>query len=201
MDQVKIGKFIQASRNELGLTQRDVAERLNISDKTVSKWETGKGLPEVSLMMPLCEIFGISVNELLSGERLDELQYQKRAEENFMGLITERQESKKKIVLASIVALSSIISGVTIILLSGLCEMETWVRIVLIGIATLVISSAIAVACVLDRDAGVFECTECGERFVPDMKSYIMAPHTLTKRKLKCPACGRKSYCKKRLSR
>ena len=71
MDQLKIGRFIQTVRKELKFTQREVAERLHISDKTVSKWETGNGLPEVSLMLPLCGMLGISVHELLSGERLD----------------------------------------------------------------------------------------------------------------------------------
>ncbi len=72
MDQIKTGQFIKTIRKEKNLTQREVAERLSISEKTVSKWETGNGLPEVGLMLPLCELLGISVNELLSGERLDE---------------------------------------------------------------------------------------------------------------------------------
>ena len=71
MDQIKTGKFIAERRRAKHLTQRELAEKLLVSDKTVSKWETGKGLPEVSLMMPLCEILGINVNELLSGELID----------------------------------------------------------------------------------------------------------------------------------
>ena len=67
MDQMRIGKFIAESRKALGLTQRQLAYTLDISDKTVSKWECGKGLPEVSLMLPLCRTLGISVNEMLSG--------------------------------------------------------------------------------------------------------------------------------------
>ncbi len=69
MDQVKIGKFISQMRKEKGLTQKQLGEELLISDKTVSKWETGKGMPEVSLMLPLCEKLGINVNELLTGKR------------------------------------------------------------------------------------------------------------------------------------
>ena len=72
MDQVKIGQFIKTMRKEKNFTQREVAERLNISEKTVSKWETGNGLPDINLMLPLCKLLEISVNELLSGERLDE---------------------------------------------------------------------------------------------------------------------------------
>lgn len=98
MDQVKIGKFIKVTRKEKLFTQREVADRLNISEKTVSKWETGRGLPEVSFMLPLCELLGITVNELLSGERLDEKQYYKRAEKNLM---TETTDSKAKNLLVS----------------------------------------------------------------------------------------------------
>ena len=71
MNQIIIGKFIATSRKAKGLTQKQLADILSISDKTVSKWERGSGLPEVSLMLPLCKALGINVNELLSGERLD----------------------------------------------------------------------------------------------------------------------------------
>ncbi len=87
MDQIKSGRFLAACRKEKDLTQRQLAELLHVSDKTVSKWETGKGLPEAQLMLPLCEALGISVNELLSGERLTETEYQRKAEENMVNLI------------------------------------------------------------------------------------------------------------------
>ena len=99
MDQVKIGQFIKAMRKEKNLTQREVAEKLNISEKTVSKWETGNGLPEVGLMLPLCKLLEISVNELLSGARLDEKLYFEKAEQNIMSLIQERQRQKRKLLL------------------------------------------------------------------------------------------------------
>lgn len=90
MDQIKIGKFIADTRKERNITQRQLADALHISDKTVSKWERGKGLPEVSLMLPLCEELGISVNDLLTGERVTEADYQKKAEENMMDLMKEK---------------------------------------------------------------------------------------------------------------
>ena len=96
MDQIKIGAFIAALRKEQGLTQRQLAEELNISDKTVSKWETGKGLPEVSLMLPLCERLGISVNELLSGERLEQENYEQKAEENMLNLMIDNKKKELK---------------------------------------------------------------------------------------------------------
>lgn len=201
MDQVKIGKFIQEMRKEKSLTQRELSEKLNISDKTVSKWETGNGLPEVSLMLPLCELLGISVNELLSGERLDEKLYHEKAEENIMDLLKEKAEAKKKIILSMLVALSALIACVTLVVIAGLLEMEVWLRVLLIVIALIILVISIGVACVLDKEAGVFECPHCGERFVPTMKAYVMAPHSITRRWLKCPHCGKRSYCKKRLTK
>ena len=201
MDQVKTGRFIKACRKEKNLTQREVSERLNISEKTVSKWETGNGLPEVGLMLPLCELLEISVNELLSGERLDEKKYFEKAEQNIMSLIQEKAEAKKKLIIAVIVAFAMLAAGLTIILLSGLLEMELWLKIVLIVVGCATILVGVGVACVLERDAGVYECKHCGERFVPTMTAYLFAPHTPTTRRLKCPKCGKKSYCKKRLSK
>lgn len=201
MDQIKIGRFIAAIRKEQNFTQRQLAEKLNISDKTVSKWECGNGLPEVSLMLPLCDALKINVNELLSGERLSDDNYHEKAEENVMDLIREKEESKKKIILSAMVAGLTIIAALPMFIISGMLEMETWLRFLLIGIGLFVIIMGIIIACILDRDAGTFECQKCGTRFTPDMKSYIMGAHTITKRHLKCPHCGESSYCKHRLSK
>lgn len=196
MDQVKTGKFIAQMRNEQGLTQSQLADKLFISNKTISKWETGKGLPEVSLMLPLCEILGINVNELLTGEKIPIAEYKEKAEENMMNLVHEAQESRKKIIISAVVALSSVLSAVPLVVVAGMFEMPVAARIVLITIAVVVFIIGVAVACILDRDAGAFECSKCQTRFVPTMSAYINGAHTITKRKLKCPNCGCKSYCK-----
>ena len=87
-DQAKIGKFIAECRKKKGLTQKDLAEQLGISDKTVSKWETGHGMPDVSVISELCEILSVSSNELLAGEQLDSAEsFSKKAEENIMELM------------------------------------------------------------------------------------------------------------------
>lgn len=93
MDQIKIGKFISKKRKEKSLTQQELADLIGVSNKTISKWECGKGMPEVSLMLPLCEKLEISVNELLSGESLDS-SYKEKAEENLVGLIKQNQTDK-----------------------------------------------------------------------------------------------------------
>lgn len=200
MEQMKIGRFIAQSRKELGWTQRQLADSLQISDKTVSKWETGRGLPEVALMMPLCQALGISVNELLSGERFAESEFKERTERVIMDLVREREENKKKVVLAVASTVVTIVSSLTIILVAGLLQMEQWQRSLLIGIGLAVMVGGLFVAAALEWDAGTFECKHCQHRFVPTMGAYIMGMHTLTTRHLRCPKCGKKSWCKRRLS-
>lgn len=196
MDQIKTGKFIAQMRKEQGLTQGQLADKLFISNKTISKWETGKGLPEVSLMLPLCEILDINVNELLTGERIPISEYKEMAEENMMNLVQEAQESRKKIILSAVVAFSAILSAVPLVVVSGMFKMHISARISLIAIALIVIVIGIVVACILDRDAGAFECSKCHTRFTPTMSAYVNGAHTIIKRKLKCPNCGCKSYCR-----
>ena len=125
MDQMKIGRFIADERKRKGYTQKQLSEKLEISDKTISKWERGNGFPEVSLLLPLCNELEITVNELLSGERVSEEDYLKKAEENMVNLVREAQESKKKIILSAMAAGLTIIAAVPLFLLSGMLAMET----------------------------------------------------------------------------
>ena len=200
MDQIRIGKFIAVMRKEKNLTQRQLAETIGISDKTVSKWETGNGMPDVSLMMPLCDALNITVNELLSGERLDDTQYKKKAEENIMELMKEKKESKIKIALSIICFVVTVAPSIALIMVASYFDLETWLRGVLIAIAAVAIIGGLAVIGLLDWSAGTYECPHCGKRFVPTFKQYFLGPHTLTKRSLKCPHCGKRSYCNRRLT-
>ena len=111
MDQIKIGRFIADERKRKGYTQKQLSEKLGISDKTISKWERGNGFPEVSLLLPLCYELEITVNELLSGERVSEEDYRKKAEVNMVNLVREAQESKKKIILSAMVATLTIVAA------------------------------------------------------------------------------------------
>ncbi len=201
MDQIKIGRFIADERKRKEYTQKQLSERLGISDKTISKWERGNGFPEVSLLLPLCAALEITVNELLSGERVSEEEYRRKAEENMVNLVKEAQESKKKIILSAMVAGLTLIAAIPLFLLAGALALETWLRILLIVTGAVVVFGGIAIACILDIEAGAYACPECHHRFVPDMKSYLMGPHAITKRKLVCPYCGARRYCKKVLTK
>ena len=115
MDQVKIGLFIAELRKGQEMTQRQLAERIGVSDKTISKWECGNGLPELSTIPELCSVLGINMNELLSGERLAEEVYPKKAEENMMTLMRETVEQKKKNRHSMVVMVGYLTCGIIII--------------------------------------------------------------------------------------
>ena len=114
MNQELTGKFIAQLRKEKNLTQKELADKLGISDKTVSKWETGNGMPDVSLLQPLCKELSVNLNELLSGEKLSEESYSGKAEENMMSLARDIQEGRKNKKKVGIIGL---ISGVLAFLL------------------------------------------------------------------------------------
>lgn len=199
MDQIKIGKFIADTRKEKNMTQKQLADALSISDKTVSKWECGKGLPEVSLMLPLCEELKITVNDLLTGERVSEIEYQKKAEENMMNLMKENEENKKRIMLSVICGIITVIAVCSLIVIASYIKMPTIARIALIVIAVATAVAGIGAAAVLDVKAGYYECPHCKALFVPTMNEYVKGYHTLTKRKLTCHECGKTGMCKHRI--
>lgn len=197
MDQAKTGKFIKEMRKERGLTQRQLAEKLNISEKTVSKWETGNGLPDTGLMLPLCEALNITVNELLSAERLNEMQYFDRAEENLAAFLQDRVSGTTKSVVAMVSFVAVMLSATGLIVVcAGYADIPTWLRIVLIVAAFLAIFSFTALVCVLGASSEIFECPRCGKKFSVSLAAYIFGMHTTSKRKLKCPHCGKTSWCR-----
>lgn len=193
MDTIKIGQFIKSLRKENSLTQREVAERLNISEKTISKWETGKGMPEISLLLPLCKLFGISINELLSGERIDEEQYVEKAEEN-MACLVDRTTPRKKIIITTISCILVLLSSLALVLISVISIAQIWIKFVVIGIALIVVFADISVILLVAVSTEIYKCEKCGEKFIPTLTAYLLALHTFKKRYLKCPHCGKKSW-------
>lgn len=201
MDQIRIGKFIAESRKSMNLTQRQLADALSISDKTISKWECGKGLPEVSLMLPLCAALDITVNDLLSGEKVSSTDYQKKAEGNMINLMKENEENRKRMALSIITGVITIIAVCALIIIASFIDLPTIVRIILIVFSIAVGVAGIAAAAMLDIKAGYFECPYCKELFVPSMDEYVKGYHTFTKRRLTCPKCGKTGMCKHRVTR
>ena len=196
MDQTTTGQFIKNMRKECGLTQREVAEKLNISEKTVSKWETGKGLPDVGLMLPLCKILKISVNELLSGQKLDDKGYVERAEENIAALLSDKCSTRIKFTFGLISFLLTLASTIILVMIAGFGEMQAWLRVLIVAAAILTIIANVIFMCIFGASTEIFECPECSAKFAPTLSAYIAGPHTLRKRKLRCPRCGKKSWCR-----
>ena len=201
MNQIKTGKFIAETRKAQGLTQKQLADILEISDKTVSKWECGKGLPEVSLMLPLCSALNITVNDLLSGERVSKIEYINKAEENMMNLIKENEENKKRMALAIICGKIPVIAVCSLTVIASYIEMPTIARIALILFAAATAIAGIGAAAMLEIKAGYYECPHCKALFVPTMNEYVKGYHTLTKRKLTCHECGKSGMCRHRVVR
>ena len=202
MDQVKIGKFIAECRKDKKLTQADLAEKLNITDRAVSKWETGNGMPDSSIMLELCNILGISVNELLSGEVINMEDYDKKAEENLLELKRREEESNKKLLFFENVIGYGCVISYLIMLFAG-CFATTNViwRIILILGAFVLLLIGVSFALKIETEAGYYECQNCHHRYVPSYKSVYFAMHIGRTRYLKCPECNRRTWNKKVLTK
>lgn len=203
MDVIKTGQFIAQLRKDKGLTQRQLAEELFISDKTVSKWETGKGMPDVSVMLPLCEVLDISVNELLSGERLAEEEYKAKAEENIVDLMLERKKNIGRTVSAFIVfCATGLAVGMTaaVVIKSGL---DTRTNAYLIGSAVITLVIGITLGISIDIKTGYYECSECHTVFTPDSSTYLKGSLTVTpfSAHFRCPCCNKITRCKRRFTK
>lgn len=120
MNQTEIGKFIAKCRKEKKLTQAQLAEKLNITDRAVSKWETGKSMPDSSIMLELCQILGITVNELLSGEEIDMESYEKKADENLIALKRKDENNMTKNVIISILFSVTLLIGIMVCLICNI---------------------------------------------------------------------------------
>ena len=202
MDQVKIGKFIAECRKNKKFTQADLAEKLNITDRAVSKWETGNGMPDSSIMLELCNILGISVNELLSGEVINMEDYDKKAEENLLELKRREEESNKKLLFFENVIGYGCVISYLIMLFAG-CFATTNViwRIILILGAFVLLLIGVSFALKIETEAGYYECQNCHHRYVPSYRSVYFAMHLGRTRYLKCPECNRRTWNKKVLTK
>lgn len=200
MDQEKIGKFIASCRKEMGYTQAQLAEKLDITDRSVSKWERGKSLPDASLMLELCEILHITVNELLTGQRLNKETYQIKAEENLLMMheMEEKQNFKIIKMYRNLSWLLLILFVTCILVGSYISEIgNPLVGSIVIGISVVCIFVFCFYGIHIEQSTGYYECSKCQETFVPNFKATFMAPHKGLTRYLRCPNCGRFNWCKK----
>ena len=198
MDQTKIGKFIAECRKNKNLTQMQLAEKLNITDRAVSKWENGRTLPDASIMLQLCEILGITVNDLLCGELVAMDNYNKELEKNLLNAIKQKQESDRQLLkLEVVIGILSCIVLFVPVLLGALLPMEEWLRIIVVFSGFIPAIIGFCYATKIEQTAGYYECKECGHRYVPTFKAVLNAAHMGRTRYMRCPKCNKKSWQKK----
>ena len=202
MDQVKIGKFIAECRKNKKLTQFQLAEKLNITDRAISKWETGKGMPDSSIMLELCNELDISVNELLSGEVIKMENYNKKAEENLLEMAKKEETQNKKMMMYEWVigGISSVTFLVLMFTLSFAVE-NNIVKVILFILAFLVLIVGISFALKIETETGYYECKNCHNKYIPKYSQVYFAMHYGTTRYLKCPKCNKRSWNKKVLTK
>ncbi len=202
MDQVKIGRFIAECRKKENLTQMQLAEKLNITDRAVSKWETGKSLPDSSIMLELCSVLKITVNDLLSGEIITMDNYNKEMENKLLEMVKQKEESDKRLLMLEWVigVLSFIILFVPIVVAAYL-PMEEWQKLVVVFSGFIPGFIGLFFAMKIEQIAGYYECKHCKHRYVPTFKAVNLAMHIGRTRYMKCPKCNKWSWQKKVISK
>ena len=202
MDQIKIGKFIASCRKEQGMTQAVLAEKLGISDRAVSKWETGKSMPDAGIMLELCDFLNINVNELLSGEKIVAESYDKKAEENMFSMKREIDEKNRQLPgIEILMGVPAILSGFALCDVAAYVNMPNALSIGLIAFALVMILAVSFIAVNIEQKTGYYECLKCNNRHVPTYLQTLLAPHMGRTRYMKCPLCGKWSYQKKVLTK
>ena len=202
MDQVRIGQFIAECRKKKDLTQAQLAERLGITDRAVSKWENGRSMPDSSIMLALCKELEISVNDLLCGEVVSMENYNKELENKLLEVVEEKEKADRHLL-----SLEIVVGVMCVAILLGLAafasflQLEEWLRVVLILIGLVPFLVCLPFLIKIEQTAGYYECKECGHKYIPTFKSVFWAAHMGRTRKMRCPNCHKKTWQKKRISK
>ena len=201
MDQLKIGKFISERRKDRGFTQAQLAELLGVTDRAVSKWETGRSLPDASIMLDLCALLGITVNDLLSGEVIMG-NYDKEMENKIVELVKQKEESDKRLLrIERVLGICCILPLLAASIIATVVPMEEWIGSVIALSSLVPLLVAVPVAIKIEQKAGYYECQKCGHKYVPRYASVFTAMHLGTTRYMRCPECRKYSWQKKTISK
>ena len=205
MNQEKIGKLIKNKRKEIEITQAELAEKLNVTDRSVSKWENGICMPDSSIIPVLCDILNITINDLFSGEIVDKKDKEKILEENLLNMLKEKEEFDKGLLNYEIIlgVVSIIFVFIIIIVSSILVEY----KIISEGISLIYIISSLVYflfitffALKIEQVAGYYLCAKCKHKYIPTFSSVNLAMHLGRTRYMKCPKCNKYSWNKKVVS-
>lgn len=202
MDQIKIGRFIAQRRKEKNLTQLQLAERLNITDRAISKWENGRSLPDASVMLELCRELGISVNELLTGEVLVMENYNENAEKQLLEMVKQKEEADKRLLAVEYILIGlSVVVIVAASLIAAYVNMPDYLRLIIVIAGVVLCLPGLFFSVKIEQVAGYYECGECGHRYVPSFSSALNSMHMGRTKYMRCPECGKRSWQKKVLSK
>lgn len=199
MDQIKIGKFIAERRKLHSMTQMQLAEKMGVSDRAVSKWETGKSMPDSSIMLRLCEVLGISVNDLLNGEVVSVENYNEKLQQQMLEMMKQKEESDKHLLILEWVIgiLSVLVLLIPVIIGSYMYIESDKIRLAIIFSGFIPVIAGICFAVKIEQIAGYYACSHCGHRYVPTYKAVNLAMHMGRTRYMRCPECGKRSWQKK----
>ena len=202
MNQVKIGKFIAECRKKNNLTQMQLAEKLNITDRAISKWETGRAMPDSGIMLDLCNELNITVNELLSGEMIEMKDYDKKAEELLLKMQKQKEESDRRLLTIEIVmGVITLVLYIALVMGVGFLPIKESIQVLIIMLATILIVIMAFVALKIEQVAGYYECRKCHHRYIPTYSNVLWAMHIGRTRYMKCPECNKRSWQKKVISK
>ena len=199
MDLKKIGKFIAEQRKKAGFSQESLAEELDVSNRSISKWERGICLPETTKMPALCKLFNITINDLFSGEIVDMKNHEKKSNENLLAIAKEKEQKDKQLLALETVLgfLGLAIIIAMVIPAAFIAESNPVLAAVMIIIGFILMMTAFFFALKIEQIAGYYQCAECGHKHVPTFGAVFMAMHFGRTRHLRCPKCGKKSWQKK----
>ena len=198
MDHIKIGKFIAECRKKQNLTQAQLAEKLDITDRAISKWETGKAMPDSDIMLDLCDILGIKVNELLCGEMIEiEHKDEQLNELIFQMAKNEERYHKRLLHSAYVIIATSLTALICLMSLISLLIPECGFQDFLIIVSVILFIIPCMIALKFKAETGYYECKNCQHMFVPNYKEIAVLMQTPTRRLLKCTKCGKWTWCTK----
>ena len=198
MDQIKIGKFIAECRKKQNLTQAQLAEKLDITDRAISKWETGKAMPDSDIMLDLCDILGIKVNDLLCGEMIEiEHKDEQLNELIFQMAKNEERYHKRLLHSAYVIIATSLTALICLMSLISLLIPECGFQDFLIIVSVILFIIPCMIALKFKAETGYYECKNCQHMFVPNYKEIAVLMQTPTRRLLKCTKCGKWTWCTK----
>ena len=202
MNQIKIGRFIAECRKKASLTQMQLAEKLGITDKAISKWERGVAMPDTSIMLELCDILCISVNELLSGEKINMENNNQKNEQLLLDMAKELEKKNKTIwnAMWTIMTVSIIGLIVGLAIIAFFMPEGPWQLVAILALCVLFLIPCFY-ALKLEVSVGAYKCKNCGHEIVPTYSEALNAMHMGTTRYLKCPKCNKRTWCKKVLKK